>query len=141
VAVYTWLDPPEDELRLWLRLSLVPGRTHPCTWRRPSPINIIYNIRRGAQHQVPAMGIAKHHLIHCSWSRLLCPYCLNLKLIIFSMCILRLIFSNFLFHVLLPCPKVDISAPFGLCLSSLASPASTSLSAQCLPVCCAYCLL
>ncbi len=24
-------------LRLWLRLSLVPGRTHPCAWRR-SPV-------------------------------------------------------------------------------------------------------
>jgi hypothetical protein len=70
---------PEDELQLWLRLSLVPGQTRPCACQKSSafvspsaaesaapgvaPIIIVPNIRRGGhlRYQVPARGVAKHH--------------------------------------------------------------------------------
>ncbi len=70
------VGPPEDKLRLQLRLSLVPGRTHPCAlWTSfvpalPMPAEvpaygmalatIVYNISGGGhlRHQVPVLGVA-----------------------------------------------------------------------------------
>ncbi len=83
-----WVGPPKDELRLRLRLSLVPGQTHPPSLgNRPSLhcrdgsspatgialATIVYNISGGGRlrHQVPVLGVALHHkqirILHHAW--------------------------------------------------------------------------